>query len=217
MKKIIKLFVFLLVIFPTSTKAYFNSCNNADTVKLNKLASNILTNYTYTETTNGIKFNIILNNLNSNLYIYDVNKKQTYYSTGEIVLGDYYKNQTIEYKIYSNLAYCKGYYINSIFVKLPSYNYYYKDQLCAGIEDYKLCKKWVNVNLSYEDFQKEVKSYKESLNKKEETKKNDDKSIYELILDFYIKYYYIILPIIIVVGGVFAIIIKKKKEKEELF
>lgn len=217
MKKIIKLLILFFVIFPTSSKAYYNACNNTDTVKLNKLASNILTNYTYTETASGIKFNIILNNLNSNLYIYDVNRKQTYYSTGEIVLGDYYQKQTVEYKIYSNLPYCKGYYINSIFVKLPSYNKYYKDELCKGIEDYKLCKKWTSINLEYDDFKREIKMYKDSLNKKANNKINDTKSIYEVILDFYIKYYYIILPSIIVVGGLIMFVVKKKQEKDDIF
>lgn len=217
MKKIIKLLILFFVIFPTSSKAYYNVCNNIDTVKLNKLASNILTNYTYTETNGGIKFNIILNNLNSNLYIYDVNKNQTYYSTGEIVLGDYYQKQTIEYKIYSNLPYCKGYYINSIFVKLPAYNQYYKDELCKDIEDYKLCKKWTSVSLNYDDFKKEIKLYKDSLIKKEENKKEKNKSVYEVILDFYIEYYYIILPLIIAIGGVVIVLVKRKQEKEEIF
>lgn len=217
MKKIIKLFVLLLVVFPTSTYAYYNACNNTDTVKLNKLASNILTNYTYTETNEGIKFKVIINNLNSNLYIYDVNKKQTYYSTGEITLENYYQNQTLEYKVYSNLPYCKGYYINSIFVKLPSYNKYYKDELCAGIEDYKLCRKWINVNLSYDEFKKEIIAYKDSLNKKGDNKIENTKSIYEVILDFYLDYYYIILPITILLGGTIIFLIKKKQEKEDMF
>ncbi len=217
MKKIIKLFVLLLVVFPTSTYAYYNACNNTDTVKLNKLASNILTNYTYTETTNGIKFKIIINNLNSNLYIYDVNKKQTYYSTGEITLENYYQKQTVEYKVYSNLPYCKGYYINSIFVKLPSYNKYYKDELCVGIEDYKLCRKWINVNLSYDEFKKEIIDYKDRLNKKDDNKMENTKSIYEVILDFYLDYYYIILPITIILGVTIIFLVKKKQEKEDIF
>lgn len=210
-KRILKLFLLLvLIILPYKVSAY-NECNNNDTVRLNKIANNILANYSYYEVNGNLKFKITINNLNSNVYIQDVRKKQTYYSTGEITLENYGPNQTIEYRIYSNLAYCKGYYLNSLYVTLPPYNPYHKDKLCEGIESYRLCQRWTNVSLTYDEFKKEINNYLNSNKKDNPIDLNDYKSIYQIILDFYIKYYYIILPIIIVVGGI-IILVKRRNE-----
>lgn len=206
--------VIFFAMIPYQVKAY-NICSTEDTVKLNKLASNVLANYSYYETDGVVKFKITINNLSSNTYIYDAVKKQTYYSTGEITLENYGPNQTVEYKIYSNIAYCKGQYLNSIFVTLPPYNPYYKDKLCSGIEDYKLCQKWSNVNLTYDEFKQQIYTYRNDNNEQKKNINDNYKSIYELILDFYIKYYYIILPLIIVVGGIILAVNKQKSSKDE--
>lgn len=214
-KKYLKLImVIFFAMIPYQVKAY-NICSTEDTVKLNKLASNVLANYSYYETDGVVKFKITINNLSSNTYIYDAVKKQTYYSTGEITLENYGPNQTVEYKIYSNIAYCKGQYLNSIFVTLPPYNPYYKDKLCSGIEDYKLCQKWSNVNLTYDEFKQQIYTYRNDNNEQKKNINDNYKSIYELILDFYIKYYYIILPLIIVVGGIILAVNKQKSSKDE--
>lgn len=213
MKYIKLIIVIMLMMIPYNVRAY-NMCSREDTVKLNKLVSNVLTNYSYYETNNGLKFKITINNLNSNIYIYDATKKQTYYSTGEITLDNYGPNQTIEYKIYSNVPYCKGQYLNSVFVTLPPYNPYYKDKLCLGIEDFKLCQRWSNVNLTYDQFKKEINDYLNS-NKKEEIVNDEYKSIYEIILGIYIKYYYLILPAIIIIGGIVILINKQRNSKDE--
>ena len=64
MKKIFRILILLLVIFPVSTKAYYNSCTNSDTSKLNKIASNVLYNYTYyNDNTGNLKFKIPSNSL----------------------------------------------------------------------------------------------------------------------------------------------------------
>lgn len=215
-KKILKLIVLiLLIILPHKVNAY-NFCTTDDTVKLNKFAANVLTNYSYYEVNGQVKFKITINNLNSNIYIYDVKKKQTYYSIGEITLDNYGPNQTVEYKIYSNLPYCKGQYLNSLYVTLPPYNRYYKDKLCEGLENYRLCQRWSNVDLTYDEFKKEMNDYLNSKNQNETINLNDYKSIYQIILDFYIKYYYIILPIIIIIGGI-IIVLKKQKENNDEF
>lgn len=218
MKKIFRILILLLVIFPVSTKAYYNSCTNSDTSKLNKIASNVLYNYTYyTDNTGNLKFKIIVNNLHHYLYLYDPQKKQTYYSTGEVEILNYAPDRTIELKLHSNLATCKGVYINSLFITLPPYNKYYNDKLCEGIENYKLCRRWSKMTLNYEDFKKEVIKYKKSLEIKDVQDDDYDKSIIEIILDFYFDYYFVILPPIVIVSGIVIYMIKRKQEKESFF
>lgn len=218
MKKLFKLAILLLLVFPVSTKAYYNSCSVSDTVKLNKVASNVLSNHMYYTDSNGnLKFKIIINNLHNYLYLYDPQKKQTYYSTGEIEISNYSPGVTLEFKLYSNLSYCKGVYINSLYVNLPQYNKYYNDKLCEGIEEYKLCKRWTKMSLSYEDFKKNVINYRNSLKKDNVSVSDKDKSFIEIILDFYFDYYFVILPPIVIVSGIIIYIIKRKEEKENFF
>lgn len=218
MKKFIKILILILFVFPIPTKAYYNSCNNSDTAKLNKVASNVLTNYTYyTDNAGNLKFKIIVNNLHPYLYLYDPQKKQTYYSKGEIEILNYAPDRTIELKLYSNLDNCKGVLIHSLYVTLPPYNKYYNDQLCEGIENYKLCRRWSRMSLSYEDFKKEVIKYKKSLEVKDVQADDYDKSIVEIILDFYFDYYFVILPPIVIISGIIIYMIKRKQEKENFF
>ena len=218
MKKLFKLAILLLLVFPVSTKAYYNSCSVSDTVKLNKVASNVLSNHMYYTDSNGnLKFKIIINNLHNYLYLYDPQKKQTYYSTGEIEISNYSPGVTLEFKLYSNLSYCKGVYINSLYVNLPQYNNYYNDKLCEGIEEYKLCKRWTKMSLSYEDFKKNVINYRNSLKKDNVSVSDKDKSFIEIILDFYFDYYFVILPPIVIVSGIIIYMIKRKEEKENFF
>ena len=77
----------------------------------------------------------------------------------EIILDNYGAGKSIEYKIYSNLNYCRGQYISSLYVTLPSYNPYYKDELCKGLENYTLCRRWAKVDLTYDEFKKQMKDY----------------------------------------------------------
>ena len=179
------------------------------------MANNVLTNYIYYETNGTIKFKVTINNLSSYVYLRDMRKKQTYYTTGEITLDNYGPDQTIEYRLYSNLDYCKGNYINSFYVTLPPYNPYYKDSLCKGIENYKLCRKWYKMTLTYDEFKKEVTAYLYKSTEDKQKDLKDYKSIYEIVFDYYLKYYYIVLPAIIIVGLI-VIIIKRRKEAKEL-
>lgn len=218
MKKFLRLMILLLLIFPVSTKAYYNSCSVSDTVKLNKVASNVLSNYTYyIDSAGNLKFKIIVNNLHSYLYLYDTQTKQTYYSTGEISIMNYGPGANLKFELRSNLGYCKGVYVSSIYVTLPYYNKYYSDELCKGIENYKLCKRWTKVNLSYEEFKNEITKYRNSLKKPDAIVDDYNKSILEIILDFYFDYYYVILPPIVIIGGIVMYMVKRKKEKENFF
>lgn len=211
--KIKNIFVLiLLLILPFKVNAY-GFCKTEDSIRLHKLANNVLANYSYYEVNGNLRFKINIYNLNPDLYIYDSAKRKEITAKSEITIDNYGAGKSIEYKIYSNLNYCKGQYISSLYVTLPSYNPYYKDELCKGLETYTLCRRWAKVDLTYDQFKKQMNDYIDYL--KQKNKPNNSNNIFQMILDFYIKYYYIILPVIIVIGGAILLIIKYREEKEE--
>lgn len=209
MKKIYIL-LFLFVLLPINIKA--DTCTNEDMVKYQSLANNISYTYDFIEDQNS--FNIVLSNLDSSLYIYDLSKNQNYYYIdSELALANYSSGSTYKFKIYSTNKACG--FLKTIYINTPAYNSYYKDELCEGIEDYKYCKKWANVQVNYEKFKEEVISYKEEIEKSNEIIVEEEyKSIFDYILEYYIAYYYIGLPILIVLSLIYIII---KRRKDRLF
>ena len=69
--------------------------------------------------------------------------------------------------------------------------------------------------MTYEEFKKQINDYRNSNIETEPNIEDTYKSIYEIILDFYIKYYYVILQLIIVVGGIVLAVNKQKSSKDE--
>ncbi len=104
-----------------------------------------------------------------------------------------------EIRIYSNK--CEKQ-IDKINLKLPTFNMYSLDPLCEGIDgrDFPLCGKYYEPRVSYADFEKRVKSYIATHPKKNNNGSNDDKSRFEFILDYLVKYkYYFASGIILII------------------
>lgn len=106
---------------------------------------------------------------------------------------------------------CSGRIIKRTTLKLPYYNPYTGNEECKNYPDFKYCKnEFLDYDLSYESFLKDLKSYQ-----KEEEKANN----FKLTSEYGTKGLIIILVIIfIVLGGItFGIIyFTKKKKREEL-
>ena len=210
MKKIY-LLLFLVILLPINAKAL--SCSNADSVRYQALAQNINYTYDYVEENNTVYFNITLSNLSSELYIYDVYKNSTYnYSQNEILLGNYKPGKTFKFKVYSTNTSCSDV-LYTIYISTPYYNSYYSHPLCNGLDNYKYCQKWTNVTIDYNTFVSAVNSYKESIKSDNDIVKPEEyNTLFDYILEYYMKYYYIGLPVIII-GSLLYIFIKNKKDR----
>lgn len=212
-KKLIIIAFTLMLLLPTSV---FAKCSNAEVIRLQKIANNISDSKTYHYVNDQVKFNITLTNVTNDVYLYDFIKRQNLYATGgPITQYDYNDGMTIRYVVKSNLDNCRGDTIRNISVVLPSYNNYYSSDLCEGISSYSLCRKWYNTkNLSYDDFEKQVRAYRKSLEDKpiDVPVEKHKKTWQELAFELFSKSYIIILvPIIIIAGG--GIYILKKNEE----
>ena len=173
MKRIkVILFVFsLLMLMPNIVSA---GCDQNEKSRLQTLASNLNFTYNYTEinqnnTFNELKFSITIANIQSEFYIVDqTNKKIFYYNNkNEVVINNYNPGSTIEFIVYASSDSCRGERIITNYVTLPPYNPFYKDSVCEGVTDYKLCNRWSRVDLSYDEFVEKVKNYKEKAKQEE--------------------------------------------------
>ncbi len=193
MKGIKKILIFSLLMFiPNMVKA---DCDYNEKSRLQSLASNLNFSYDYKEIADGkfnkVSFDIIINNLQPELYIDDVTNGVTHYynNKNEITINNYSAGSTIEFEIRARLGNCKNQYLITHYVTLPPYNKYYKDLICNGVTSYKLCDRWSKITLSYDDFVERVTEYKKELRQTHEDPIIEDENEFiEKIISFLSKY-----------------------------
>lgn len=209
MKKIFAAIV-LLCLPLIKVEAYY--CSYQQQARLKGLASNINTSYDFVEKNNKATFSITLTNLNPDLYIIDMTNNKTYeYTKDEIKINGYSSGQVVKYQVYSNVEFCSNL-LYTISVALPSYNPYYKESVCDGLNNYSLCERWTKHNLNKEQFIERVNQYRDSLrggSTEIETPKEED-AIWDIILEYILKYYYVPL-ILIIIGCSIGIYVSNKK------
>lgn len=215
MRKVINLFIACIFIFvPNIVSA---ECDYNERNELQALASNLNFSYNYSETNEGINskvnFSITITNMVPELYIVDqTNIKVYYYNPNkEVTIDNYQPGSTTQFIIYGNSGGCNGTEIINNYVTLPSYNRFYKDEVCNGVNNYKLCNRWSRVDLSYDDFVKKVNDYREQI-KQEIPPIIKEKSILELIFDFIAKYSFYVFGLIIVICSGLIVHLKRKDD-----
>lgn len=211
MKKIV---IFGLLFMICSIKVDALYCSYSDINYLKQFAANINISYDYIEENNDVTFKVKLVNLHPELYIVDQMNKQYNYKNNELIIDGYRSGQTIQFKVYSTREYCSGELLRTIRLTLPSYNKYYKNEVCRGVENYTLCSRWSSHNLNQDDFVKKVNAYKESIKKDPpiiEQPVEEETSIMPFFIKILLKFYYIPL-ILVIIGCGIGIYIENKKD-----
>lgn len=215
MKKYKKLLVILVVFIfcPKNVKALL--CENIDKVRYKDLAKNISYSYDAVEKNGDVKFTVTFSNIPKEFAIKNVDRNEWYgYKNSELKISNLESNKNYRFDVYvESDDGCDNLVMYTFNINLPYYNKYYTDSLCNGIEQYKLCQKWVNTQYTYEEWKRQVNKYRDSLKQdiqKEEEVKN--KSWLEKIVEFYGQTYYIILPLVILIGGITIYVYNKKRE-----
>lgn len=196
--------LFILSI-PFKAKA---ECDNEINSKINKFASNVTYTIIYKENNNNISFDVVFTNLNNTISLFDTLNNKKYDSFDEITISNLKENTEYKFELYSKGYICSSDSLRTIYVKTPSYNKYYSNKLCSGIENYKYCQKWKNVNISYEAFKQNIETYKETLKRTDDKIETDEsiiKKIINIICEVYTNYYYIFLGMIIVISIIYMI------------
>ncbi len=214
-----KLFWLLILLVPFSIKAV--NCDYQDLSRYQQLASNINFSYDYIEANNSVTFNITVSNMPNELYIIDTSTGNIFSkaTTGlsETVLYGYQAGTTYRFDIIPYDEYCYGKIILKNYVNLPTYNPYYLDSVCNGAESFNLCQKWVDIDLSHDDFVKQVNEYKNNnANNQLENNSEDIQNDFlnKIIVGFLDNY--IIILVSIIVACTIGIIILSRKDKFDL-
>lgn len=201
----------IMLLLPINVLA---GCSDEEIIRLQKMANNINTSYTYDETTKS--FTLTFTNFNEELVISDISNKKDYLYRGELNINNL-KSGKYNYYVY---ALDKNCYDNELGIKsvsLPFYNIYYNYDECKNIKNYRYCSKWLPNEIDYDTWKKKVTEYKNSIEKEEQKKIEEKKRttidrIRDFIVAMYVEHYYVFLPIIII--SLCAIIYLKDKSDE---
>lgn len=231
MKQLKYVLMFIMLVFiPNIVKA--EDCSVTNTSRLKKIASNITTKYDYSENlpTTGygnVNFTVTISNVISDIYIMKVddyyNKVGTVYygdSNNQVIISGLSEGTSYHFVAFGNTGdWCVGTIVYEFYVTTPSYNKYYTNALCKKVPDYKYCQKWVNFNLTEEEFTKNVNEYIKSLEVEEtpaeEEEPEEQYQIFIKIMEFLTKYDIPIFGSIVLIS-ILGIIYLKRKDNFDL-
>lgn len=224
MKKIIRL-IFIIMLFSLLINYVYADCTNEEISSLKKEAEKIRVTYKHLgaveaegKTMEYNHFNLTFNNLSDDMYLKD--------DYGNIIENNFdfnyisFETQTGKYKYYIYSKNC-GSILKIINVNLPRFNIYSLDPLCDGInsEDFALCGKYLEYDVSYDFFEKKVNDYRNALINEKGTDEIDEKRnisyyfnyLFSYILKYYI--YFILAFIFVLIFIIFIFFVRRKKNR----
>lgn len=209
MKKILFIFICLFS-FPVISLA---ACDTTILNNYRKLATNV--NITYEITgTDKPTFTITMTNLHQNMILYDGTK---------VYNSNYFPNGIFTFKTTTSGRYDYTIYVKSCGevgkknVTLPTYNAYYKDELCKGLENYSICQRWSGYSATRAKFESDIKKIKNQQTKVVEEEKEEEKEEqrwFEKFTGIFVKYWWAIIIIMLLIMGVYYTIRAKNKKNE---
>lgn len=207
-----------VAILPAPIQGIF--CSNLDKANQRALATNLNISYQENIRNNSANFDITITNITENLIVRDALNNRDYRyghdrnNPSEITIFGFSDGGSYKFEIYTDLEHCEDDLLHVIYATVPKYNPYYNDELCDGIENYRMCQRWVNFDISYQEFVENVNQYKKSLviDEEEEPITEVETSIIDYLINFWINYYYYVLGVIII-GCLFVIYRLRNKNK----
>lgn len=193
--KNIRYVIFLFICMFISIFYVKASCTDEEIKELKELAKDIKITYKYVdeavidEETYYNLFEVKIKNISDDFYVlYGLNNNRIDIKEG--TGSDYFTNGTWTFKIYSSE--CEKQ-VDEINVFIPRFNIYSTDPLCEGIDgnDFALCGKYYEYDVSYESFKERVTHYRNTHNidsKNEEEDINQLEDFLNKVLTFVIKY-----------------------------
>lgn len=167
MKKIFLIFILMLFISPVY------ACDYSTKSKQRVLANNVNFNLDYYIKSDDAIFKITITGLDDDLYIMYNNIR---YDGNNIVIDNLNGGEKYKFDIYSDAYnFCSFGTLRSKSISTPVYNKFYNDSLCLNYKNESICNRWVSINMSYDDFKKNIASLekKENNDVQVDVKKNN--------------------------------------------
>lgn len=222
MKRIYRLIIIMVLFFSIpSIKA---NCTNEEIATLKKEANKIKIEYEHIEDV-GITesiYNLEVKSITNKFYVIldDIDKKYSSENSDNLININSVTSGKHVIKIYSSEC---GNLMNTISFRLSKINSYYYDPLCIGVdgEDFELCNKYYDYDVTYDDFKQRVERYRyiNKIGDDDSNKNNNDKdNIFNIIYNYIInnKMYFFIGMGVLVGLILLIILIKSKKNRSVL-
>lgn len=200
---------FMIIIFTFTTGLVNASCTNEEINNLKKEANKIKVTYRHLgaieNDEQGIEynhFNVTFKNVSDDLYIELFNFTYTNRPENGIIV-DTFTTGNWNFGIYSDKCEER---ISSIDVYLPKFNVYSLDPLCDGIDgnDFALCGKYYNYNVSYGNFKERVIAYRNTHEIVSDSKNSD---VNNKNISYYLKYVWSFIVDNYVIFGIFGFVL----------
>ena len=209
------LFTLFILLFCKSVSALtYGGCDFATTARLKQIVGNATISYDYRIVNNEAYFDITVSNLTKDIYVSDNYFDKNYYqNNGEVIIKNV-KSKSITLKFNSNIKSCQGLLLGTKYEQLPIYNKYYNHKVCSDMEGFSYCNKWVKKEYTLKEIEVAIQKYKDSLNgdPEEPTRVIYNKTWFEKLIDFYVKYYVFILLGIIAVCSIIIAVHRKRSQ-----
>ena len=205
------IFSFFLCVTCVSAK----ECTTEEIRELKQLAKKVEFSYELSELTDGydnLFFTTTAYNLNDKIYLYiPTNGSEIHYTKSNEKIGLFSPGIELKIVIYaSSKTNCGDEELNSIYIKLPTYNKYFNRKECKDKVKVNICKKW------YDTIEIDEKEFLQII---QDLENKDNSSFIEKIKIFFQNYGIYLLGIVVVVT-ITIIIIKlvesKKRKKIEI-
>lgn len=218
MKKGLFFIIFVSVLF-FHFDADALECNSEDKQRLQKLSNNI--NVTLEEINNNgnLYLNATFTGVAKDLRVFSEQKLVSFYNSsdnfiGEAIVSGLFQGKTYTFIIYGKHT-CVFDELRRITINVPVYNQYYNDSICNGLNEYKLCQKWANVDMSYEEFANKVKEYSETKKTTVNNSENKHNGHYFSFYNFYMKYFiYVLVALVLILSILIRLWIKENKRNQ---
>ncbi len=205
--KQVKYLIFTLIctfVFPMISHG---ECNYQRQAELSRIASNVKINYNYTVSdTSNLQFVINITNLTDDIYLLQ-DGLNIISGTGEKQISVDYGN-SVKYDIYSNDSSCKGEYLLTKYITIPTVNSFADTNLCKTNPNFKYCQRWGSYSISYDELLNQFNLYK----KKSEKKSDSKNDTFQILIDYFNnnKFMLAFFGIVIVCTIIYYIFNKKK-------
>lgn len=203
--------IMAILFLPSKIEAY---CDNSTVSLMQQYSKDVTYSYTYNETNDNVTFDITFTNLKSTLLIKNPIDNKYYTNYSETTIKNLKPNTSYNFEIYAS-GLCPSTPLKTLYIELPGYNKYYKDEICNGLEEFKYCQKWINLPFDYEKLKSEVTKYKESLKENEPQKKKEEttlEKIKKIVSMIFSKEYLVVFSIMITIGVIVMVLRDRKSD-----
>jgi len=179
------------------------ACDNSIKSSQKTIASNVNFDLGYRIVNDKSIFNLTVTGLNEDLYLQDENGKVYNGNDGIVIIDNLVGGKKYKYYIYSKAySFCSFGVLLTRTINVPSYNPYYKDDLCLEHKTSDLCNRWNNLNLTYDEFKAAIKRLEKEQEFGKDNVIDDKKDIFDYLA-------WIVAGTVILTGGIIYFVRRK--------